>query len=234
MQKTANYNLNKPDGTDVVDISKLNENADIVDSELKKRALITQVTEAQTAAQSYADSKISALVNSAPAALDTLKELADALGDDPNFRTTILNAIATKLNSSAYTAADVLAKLKTVDGSGSGLDADLLDGKEATTFLQTTQLGVTGGAAKQDDFTDITKYSTYKSEIDSNGIATEINLKRSNGTLIMKSVLSGGTSPNYTTRTETYYQADGTTVKSTVVYALTYDSDSNVSSEVIN
>lgn len=35
------------------------------------------------------------------------------------------------LLSSAYTAADVLAKLKTVDGSGSGLDADLLDGRHA-------------------------------------------------------------------------------------------------------
>lgn len=33
-----------------------------------------------------------------------------------------------KLESSAYTAADVLTKLKTVDGVGSGLDADLLDG----------------------------------------------------------------------------------------------------------
>lgn len=36
--------------------------------------------------------------------------------------------LGTKLNSSSYTAADVLAKLKTVDGSGSGLDADTLDG----------------------------------------------------------------------------------------------------------
>ena len=36
-----------------------------------------------------------------------------------------------KLDATAYTAADVLAKLKTVDGSGSGLDADLLDGKHA-------------------------------------------------------------------------------------------------------
>lgn len=36
--------------------------------------------------------------------------------------------LGAKLNSSSYTAADVLAKLKTVDGSGSGLDADLLDG----------------------------------------------------------------------------------------------------------
>jgi len=33
-----------------------------------------------------------------------------------------------KLETSAYTAADVLTKIKTVDGSGSGLDADLLDG----------------------------------------------------------------------------------------------------------
>lgn len=179
MQKTANYNLNKPDGTDVVDISKLNENADIVDSELKKRALITQVTEAQTAAQSYADSKISALVNSAPAALDTLKELADALGDDPNFRTTILNAIATKLNSTAYTAADVLAKLKTVDGSGSGVDADLLDGKDSTAFLQTTQLGVTGGAAKQDDF-NAHKLDTAK-HLPSGGTVGQVVQKQSNG-----------------------------------------------------
>ena len=36
-----------------------------------------------------------------------------------------------KLNASAYTAADVLAKVKTVDGDGSGLDADLLDGAHA-------------------------------------------------------------------------------------------------------
>ena len=38
------------------------------------------------------------------------------------------SADARYLLKSAYTAADVLAKIKTVDGSGSGLDADLLDG----------------------------------------------------------------------------------------------------------
>lgn len=36
------------------------------------------------------------LINGSPAALDTLKELADALGNDPNFATTITNLIATK------------------------------------------------------------------------------------------------------------------------------------------
>ncbi|MGE3593506.1 MAG: pyocin knob domain-containing protein, partial [Arcobacter sp.] len=39
-------------------------------------------------------------------------------------------ALNTKLNASAYTAADVLVKIKSVDGPGSGLDADTLDGYE--------------------------------------------------------------------------------------------------------
>lgn len=42
--------------------------------------------------------------------------------------------LGTKLNSSSYTASDVLTKIKTVDGAGSGLDADLLDGKSSTDF----------------------------------------------------------------------------------------------------
>lgn len=47
-------------------------------------------------------------------------------------------ALAAKLDSSSYTAADVLAKLITVDGSGSGLDADMLDGISSAGYLQTT------------------------------------------------------------------------------------------------
>jgi len=91
-----------------------------------------------TDSSSEVDAKIAALVDSSPAALDTLNELAAALGDDPNFATTVNNNIATKLDSSAYTAADVLAKIKTVDGSGSGLDADMLDGHSASYFLNST------------------------------------------------------------------------------------------------
>lgn len=44
-------------------------------------------------AKDYADQKVSDLVNSAPAVLDTLKELSDALGGDANFATTIANQI---------------------------------------------------------------------------------------------------------------------------------------------
>src|ERR1041384_5412776 len=43
-------------------------------------------------------------------------------------------ALAAKLDASAYTAADVLSKLLTVDGAGTGLDADLLDGMSSSAF----------------------------------------------------------------------------------------------------
>ncbi len=44
-------------------------------------------------ANSYTDGKVSALVNSAPAVLDTLKELADALGGDANFAASVAGQI---------------------------------------------------------------------------------------------------------------------------------------------
>ena len=46
----------------------------------------------------------------------------------------LVAALGAKLNSSGYTAADVLTKIKTVDGAGTGLDADLLDGNHAAAF----------------------------------------------------------------------------------------------------
>ena len=49
---------------------------------------------------------------------------------DTNF-SNLNTDIGTRLLSSDYTAADVLTKIKTVDGTGSGLDADLLDGLNA-------------------------------------------------------------------------------------------------------
>jgi len=48
-------------------------------------------------ADARAQLKIDALVDSAPGTLDTLNELAAALGDDANFSTTVTNSIATKL-----------------------------------------------------------------------------------------------------------------------------------------
>jgi hypothetical protein len=191
----------------------------------------------QQSIKAYVDTQVAGIVDSAPAALDTLNELAAALGDDANFSTTtstalgnrlrvdinnqgltgtqqanaitnlgitatkaelnfvdsvtsniqtqldgkqasgsyltgnqtitlsgdvsgsgttsiavtvaddshnhiisnvdgLQTALDAKLASSSYTAADVLTKIKTVDGAGSGLNADLLDGISSASFLR--------------------------------------------------------------------------------------------------
>lgn len=53
------------------------------------------------------------------------------LAADQNI-TTLVN---TKLDASAYTASDVMAKVLSQDGVGSGLDADLLGGKPHSVYL---------------------------------------------------------------------------------------------------
>lgn len=67
--------------------------------------------------KAYTDAKISGLVNSAPETLDTLNELASALGNDPNFAVTIAAQIGTKADTNHthdnryYTESEINTKL---------------------------------------------------------------------------------------------------------------------------
>ncbi len=74
---TENYNLKKPAQEDFYNVDDFNNNADIIDSQLKA----------------------------------------------------ISDKAAAALPATSYTAADILNKLKTVDGNRSGLDADLFKGE---------------------------------------------------------------------------------------------------------
>jgi hypothetical protein len=62
-------------------------------------------TTSAVATTSYVDTAITNLVDSSPAALNTLNELAAALGDDANFSTTVTNSIASKADDAATTSA---------------------------------------------------------------------------------------------------------------------------------
>ncbi|EGI8446793.1 phage tail protein [Escherichia coli] len=82
------------------------------------------VNNTQIATTAFVKSAIAAMVGSAPAALDTLNELAAALGNDPNFSTTVLNALADKqpldntlTNLSGKDVAGLLAYLGLGEGS---------------------------------------------------------------------------------------------------------------------
>lgn len=68
------------------------------------------------ATESYVNTKVASLVNSAPDALNTLTELATALGNDPNFATTITTELSKKANSEdVYTKTEVDNAIANVD-----------------------------------------------------------------------------------------------------------------------
>lgn len=68
----------------------------------------------QLATTAFVQAALAALTGAAPAALDTLKELADALGNDPHFSATVLNQLAGKMDiaKNGSDIADVAAFLK--------------------------------------------------------------------------------------------------------------------------
>lgn len=98
--------------------------------------------------------------------------------------------------------------------------------------------GETGGLALHDDLAaketpagaqlkiDHASYKVARTNKDAEGVFTTVEYRRkSDNTLAARSVLSGGTSPQYTTRTVTFYAANGTTVVRTDTFTITYDVD---------
>jgi len=66
-----------------------------------------------------------------------------------------------------------------------------------------------------------------RSNPDAYGNYLQVDYYRKNGTLFARSVLSGGTPPQYTTRTITIYDTDGTTVVDSYTFTITYDANGN-------
>ena len=97
------------------------------------------------ASTSFVQTAIAALVASAPGTLDTLKELAAALGNDPNFATTITNLIAEKLDK---TANAVSATKAVQDGYGNNI---------VSTYATKTEM--TGGITKLSTVASTGSYS---------------------------------------------------------------------------
>ena len=131
----------------------------------------------------YVDSAVSNLVDSAPGALDTLNELAAALGDDPNFATTINNNIASKWtqDNAKITAWDLAASygdhstqgyLKAADIDLSGYATETWVNNEG--FLKTVAFG---------DLTDKT-ITEYKQAIyDHGSVSGTVALDKANGSV---------------------------------------------------
>ena len=101
----------------------------------RKNAAWTEVTTpdlSSYATQEYVNTQVSNLVNSAPDALNTLDELAAALGDDANFATTVTNSLASKaaLSGAEFTGtigAPIVAFNRTSEGMMGAIQAESND-----------------------------------------------------------------------------------------------------------
>ena len=97
------------------------------------------------ATKGYVDTQVSNLVDSAPGTLDTLNELAAALGDDPDFATTVTNSIATKLPLAGGTMTGAIAmSTNKITGAGDPTAAQDVATKAYTDTQRDTRVAKSG------------------------------------------------------------------------------------------
>lgn len=112
----------------------------------KITGLGTPTSTADAATKGYVDTAVSNLIDTAPGTLDTLNELAAALGDDPNFATTVTASIATKLPLAGGTMSGAIA-MGTNKITGLG-DPTLSQDAATKTYVDTAdalKLNLSGG-----------------------------------------------------------------------------------------
>jgi hypothetical protein len=88
-------------------------------------AIPQDFTDTLNSAKAYTDQEVAALVASAPELLDTLKELADAIGGDANFATTVATQIAnakSEILGTVGTSLDTLGEIETAINTINGSD----------------------------------------------------------------------------------------------------------------
>jgi len=116
-------------GSSTLENVTVNGTADFTNTRLQNVSDPSLATDAAT--KNYVDTQLNSLVSSAPGTLDTLNELAAALGDDPNFASTVTTALSGKVAKSGDSmTGDLTMGGNTVTGLGTptvGTDAVNLD-----------------------------------------------------------------------------------------------------------
>jgi hypothetical protein len=149
----------------------------------RNSAITNNRTAAVASAATYTDSAITNLVNGAPAVLNTLKELSDALGADQNFATTIANNIA-----SAITTAESYTDSQLSTAVGNGNTALTTHTNKTTTVhgISNTanlayQVDIQGAVGDAADYTDssISTEVTNRNSAITSAINTEVSNRNS-------------------------------------------------------
>lgn len=109
----------------------------------RNSAIATAKSEAIASANGYTDTAVAGLVDSAPALLDTLNEIAAAIADNPNYATDVANLVATKADTTY-------------------VDSEIANAISTTTYTAGTNIDITGNVVSVTglDSADISDFNT--------------------------------------------------------------------------
>jgi hypothetical protein len=137
-------NVTASSGTTTLNDLVVNGTADFTNTKLTN--ITTPTVGSDAANKSYVDDTVAAVIDSAPAALDTLNELAAALGDDANFAGTVTTALATKLPLAGGTMTGAIAMgTSKITGLGNPTSAQDAATKTYVDTADALKLNLTGG-----------------------------------------------------------------------------------------
>jgi trimeric autotransporter adhesin len=137
-------NVTASSGTTTLNDLVVNGTADFTNTKLTN--VVTPTAGTDAANKSYVDDTVAAVIDSAPAALDTLNELAAALGDDANFAGTVTTALATKLPLAGGTMTGAIAMgTSKITGLGDPTAAQDAATKTYVDTADALKLNLTGG-----------------------------------------------------------------------------------------
>lgn len=148
VDKREGYSLTKNDFTDLL-LAKLNG----IEEQANYITLVSQLAnDAGYQTEAEVEAAIQKIIGSAPEVLDTLEEIAKALGDDPNFASTItkkLAAITEKVNQEIEDreAADVALQANITDEETARIEADAALKEELKEYVDNS--AATGNTALQ-------------------------------------------------------------------------------------
>jgi hypothetical protein len=136
-------------------LTNTTKNTSDVKDDIDNDTNISSSSMTRAATQSLVDTEIAALANSAPATLNTLDELAAALGDDANFSTTVTTSLSNRLridvSNQGLTGAQKTNALTNLGITASLTELNKLDGVSATTAELNYVDGVTSNIQTQLD-----------------------------------------------------------------------------------
>jgi hypothetical protein len=109
----------------------------------------------------YTDTAVANLVDSSPGTLNTLNELAAALGDDPNFATTTATNIGTKLSTAGGAMTGAITTNSTFDGRDVASDGTKLDTIETNADVTDTANVTAAGALMDSEVTNLAQVKAF-------------------------------------------------------------------------